>query len=98
LTHNDTDKFLRFIDKYVKQAVGNHNLREWVQLNGSKMLLDRITPSDITCTIIPYENSVNVWREKLEIKANRRPKKRMKCKKVSKTKIPSCKWKVHQTL
>ena len=61
------EKFLRFIDKYVKQAV--RILSKWMKLNGSKTLLDRITQSDIAYTIILYENSINVWREELEIKA-----------------------------
>jgi hypothetical protein len=69
LTYNDADKFLHFIEKYVRQAVGNHNLSKWVKLDGSKTLLDRTSPSDIVYTIILYENSVNVWREELEIKA-----------------------------
>jgi hypothetical protein len=37
-------------------------------------LLDRITPSDIAYTIILYENSINVWREELEIKATSKTK------------------------
>jgi hypothetical protein len=74
LTYNDTEKFLRFIDNYVKQAVGNHNLSKWMKLNGSKTLLDRITPSDIAYTIILYENSINVWSEELEIKATSKTK------------------------
>jgi hypothetical protein len=74
LTYNDTEKFLCFIDKYVKQAVGNHNLSEWMKLNGSKMLLDRITPSDISYTIILYKNSINVRRKELEIKATDKTK------------------------
>jgi hypothetical protein len=74
LTYNDTEKFLHFIDKYVKQAVGNHNLSEWMKLNGSKTLLDRITQSNITYTIILYENSVNVWMEELVIKATSKTK------------------------
>ncbi len=40
-----------------------------MKLNGSKTLLDRITPSDIAYTNILYESSLNVWREELEIKA-----------------------------
>jgi hypothetical protein len=77
LTYNDTEKFLCFIDKYVKyvkQAVGNHNLSKWMKLNGSKMLVNRITPSNIAYTIILYENSVNAWREELEIKASSKTK------------------------
>jgi hypothetical protein len=62
------------LNKYVKQAVGNHNLSKWMKLNGSKMLLDRITLSDIAYTIILYENSVNVWREELEIKSTSKTK------------------------
>jgi hypothetical protein len=39
-----------------------------------KKLFDRITPSDIAYTIILYENSVNVLREELEIKATSKTK------------------------
>jgi hypothetical protein len=74
LTYNDTEKFLHFIDKYGKQAVGNHNLSKLMKLNGSKTLLDRITLSDIAYTIILYENSVNGWREELEIKGSSKTK------------------------
>jgi hypothetical protein len=75
LTYTDTEKFLRFIDKIVQQAVGNHNLSKWMKFNGSKTLLDRITPSDIAYyTIILYENSIYVWREELEIKATSKTK------------------------
>ena len=69
LTYKDTEKFLCFIDKYVKQAVGSHNLSKWMKLNGSKMLLDRITLSVMAYTIILYDDSASVWREELEIKA-----------------------------
>ncbi len=31
LTYNDTEKFLHFIDKYVKQAVENQNLNKWIK-------------------------------------------------------------------
>ncbi len=74
LAYHDTEKFLRFIDKYGKQAVGNHNLSKWMKLNVFKTLLDRIIPSDIAYAIIHYENSDNVWREELEIKATRKTK------------------------
>jgi hypothetical protein len=74
LTYNYTEKFLRFIDKYVKQAVGNHNLSKWMKLNGSKTLLGRITLSDIAYTIILYEKSIYVWREDMEIKATSKTK------------------------
>jgi hypothetical protein len=40
-----------------------------MKLNGSKTFLEKITPSDIAHTIILYVNSINVWREELEIKA-----------------------------
>jgi hypothetical protein len=69
LTYNGTEKFLHFIDKYAKKAVGNHNFSEWMKLNGFKTLLDRITPSDIAYAIILYKNSVNVLREELENQA-----------------------------
>jgi hypothetical protein len=75
LTYNDAEKFLRFIDKYVKQAVGNHNMSKWMKLNGSKTLLVRITPSYNAYTIILYENSIHAWREGLEIKATSKAKK-----------------------
>jgi hypothetical protein len=38
------------------------------------MLLDRIAPSDLACTIILYKNSVHVWRGELEIRATSKTK------------------------
>jgi hypothetical protein len=75
LTYNDIEKFLRFIDKYVKQAVGNHNLSKGMRRSGSETLLDRITPSDMAYTINLYKNSVSVWKEELEIKATSKTNK-----------------------
>jgi hypothetical protein len=68
LTYNGTEKLLHFIHRYIEGDVGITIFGKWVKLNGSKTLLDRITPSDITYTVIVYENSVDVWREELQIK------------------------------
>jgi hypothetical protein len=39
-------------------------------LNRSKTFLDKVTASDIACTILVYENTKEVWEEEVQIKAN----------------------------
>lgn len=68
-SYENAEHFLRFIDKYVSQAVGNHHFSQWSKANRSKTLLDRVTPSDIAYTILVYENSKEVWEEELQIKS-----------------------------
>jgi len=77
LTYDDTEHFLRFLDKYVSQAVGNHTFARWKKLHQTKTLLDKISTSDIAYlaldiayTILVYENSKEVWEEELLIKAH----------------------------
>ena len=78
---------MRFIDKYVRRAVGNHILSLWIKLNRSKNLLDKITASDIAYSIIVYENTKDVWEEELQIKATaKNPDERRKAQRHQKPK------------
>jgi hypothetical protein len=58
LTYDDVEHFLRFVDKYVSQAVGNNT---YARSHQTKTLLDKISVSDITYTILVYKNSKEVW-------------------------------------
>ena len=60
---------MRFLDKYVSHAVGNHHFMQWRKSNRTKTLLDKVTASDIAYTILVYENSNEVWKEELQIRA-----------------------------
>ena len=70
LTYDDAEDFLRFLDKYVSRAVGNHTFARWKKSHQTKTLLDKISASDIAYTILVYENSREVWEEELFIKAS----------------------------
>ncbi len=69
-TYDQTEHFLRFIDKYLSYAVGNHYFLQLSKLNRTKTFLDKVTPSDIAYTILVYENTKEVWEEDLQIKAS----------------------------
>jgi hypothetical protein len=69
-TYDQAEHFLRFLDKYVSHAVGNHYFLQWIKLNRSKTFLDKVTASDIAYTILVYENTKEVWAEDLQIKAS----------------------------
>ncbi len=56
-TYDQADHFLWFLDKYVSHAVGNHYFLKWSKLNRSKTILDKVTASDISYTILVYENT-----------------------------------------
>ena len=68
-TYDQAEHFLRFLDKYVSHAVGNHYFLQWSKLNRSKTFLDKVTASDIAYTILVYENTKEVWEEEVQIKA-----------------------------
>jgi hypothetical protein len=68
-TYDQAEHFLRFIDKYVSHAVGNHYFQQWSKLNRSKNFLDKVTASEIAYTILVYENTKEVWEEEVQIKA-----------------------------
>jgi hypothetical protein len=69
-TYDQAEHFLRFLDKYVSHAVGNHYFLQWSKLNRSKTFLDKVTASDIAYTILVYENTKQVWNKDLHIKAS----------------------------
>ena len=50
-TYDQAEHFLRFLDKYVSHAVGNHYFLQWSKLNRSKTFLDKVTASDIARTM-----------------------------------------------
>jgi len=68
-TDDYLEDFIRFIDKYVSHAVGNHHFMQWSKSNRTKTFLDKVTASDIAYTILVYENSKEVWKEELQIRA-----------------------------
>ena len=57
LSYADVEHFLRFINKYVSQAVGNNTYARWKKSNQTKTLLDKISASDIAYIILVYENA-----------------------------------------
>jgi hypothetical protein len=69
-TYDQAEHFLRFLDKYVSHAVGNHYFLQWGKLNRSKTYLGKVTASDIAHTILVYENTKEVWEEDVQIKAS----------------------------
>ncbi len=62
-TYDQAEHFLRFPDKYVSHAVGNHYYLQWSKTNRSKTFLDTVTASDIAYTILVYENTKEVWEK-----------------------------------
>ncbi len=60
---------MRFLDKYVSHVVGNHYFMQWSKSNRTKTFLDKVTTSDIAYTVLVYENSNEVWKEELKIRA-----------------------------
>ncbi len=51
-TYDQAEHYLRFLDKYVSHAVGNHYFLQWSKLNRSQTFLDKVTASDIAYTIL----------------------------------------------
>jgi hypothetical protein len=47
-TYDQAEHFLRFLDKYVSRAVGNHYFLQWSNSNRSKTFLDKVTVLDIS--------------------------------------------------
>ena len=71
-TDDYLEDFMRFLDKYVSHAVGNHYFMQWSKSNRTKTFLDKVTASDIAYTILVYKNSKEVWKEELQIRATSR--------------------------
>ena len=40
-TYDDAEDFMRFLDKYVSHAVGNHYFMQWSKSNRTKTFLER---------------------------------------------------------
>ena len=53
----------RFFDCYVTKIVGKSDINRYLSKNHDKLLLDKITTSDIAYAILVYENSLDVWLE-----------------------------------
>ncbi len=68
-TYDQAEHFLRFLDKYISHAVGNHYFLQQSKLNRSKTFLEKVTASDIAYTILVYENTKEEWEEEVQIKA-----------------------------
>ncbi len=71
-TDKDLEDFMQFLDKYVSHAVGNHHFMQWSKSNRTKTFLNKVTASDIAYTILVYENSNEVRKEELQIRATSR--------------------------
>jgi len=71
-TDDYLEDFMPFLDKYVSHAVGNHHFMQWSKSNRMKTFLDKVTASDIAYTILVYENSNEMWKEELQIRATSR--------------------------
>ena len=71
-TDDYLEDFMRFLDKYVSRAVGNHHFMQWSKSNRTKTFLNKVTVSDIAYTILVYKNSKEVWKEELQIRAKSR--------------------------
>jgi hypothetical protein len=56
-TYDQAEHLLRFLDKYVSHAVGNHYFLQWSKSNRSKTFLNKVTALDIAYTILVYENT-----------------------------------------
>ncbi len=69
-TYDQSEHFLRFLDKYVSCAVGNHYFLQWSKSNRTKTFLDKVTLPDIAYTILVYRNSKEVLEEELQIRVN----------------------------
>ncbi len=67
-TYDQAEHFLQFLDKYVSHDIGSHLFFQWSKSNRTKTFLDRVTASNIACTILVYENSKEVWEEEWHIK------------------------------
>ena len=57
-----------FFDCYVTKIVGKSDIDRYLSKNHDKLLLDKITTSDIAYAILVYENSLDVWLEEIHIK------------------------------
>ena len=68
-TDDDLKDFMQFLDNYVSHAVGNHHFMQWSKSNRTKTFLNKVTASDIAYTVLVYENSNEVWKEELQIRA-----------------------------
>ncbi len=51
-SYDETEHFIRFIDKYVSRAIGNYQIAKWTWANKDKTLMDKVTASDIAYSII----------------------------------------------
>jgi len=60
---------MRFLDKYVGHAVGNHYFMQWSKSDRMETFLNKVTESAIAYTIFVSENSNEVWKEELQIRA-----------------------------
>ena len=70
ISYDESEQFLRFLDKYVSRAIGNHQMAKFCRVNRDKTLLDKVTSSDIAYTILVYENTKEVWEEEISIRAS----------------------------
>jgi hypothetical protein len=67
--------FLKFLDKYVSHVPGTREIAKFYKENPGKMILDKLTISDIAYTVLVYENSFSVWDENREWKRMTRVEK-----------------------
>ena len=70
ISYDESEQFLRFLDKYVSRAIGNHQMAKFCRVNRDKTLLEKMTSSDIAYTILVYKNTKEVWEEEISIRAS----------------------------
>jgi hypothetical protein len=63
--YDQAEHFLQFLDKYVSHAIGSHFFLQWSKSNCTNTFLDRVTASNIACTILVYKivRRCGVWRQ-----------------------------------
>jgi hypothetical protein len=65
--YEDAEGLLHFLDKYTTIVVGGARaVSKYYKQNRGKLLLDRLTVSDIAYSILVYESSHDVWKEEIE--------------------------------
>jgi len=68
ITYDQHLEFLTFMDFYVSKLSAARELKTWSVNNPGKTLLDKLTASDIAYSILCYENGIDVWMERFQMK------------------------------
>ena len=63
LDYNEREKFMRFLDKYVKHNINGDMLKKWKGQNRNKTLIHKLKPGDLAYVTLIYEAKMGVWAE-----------------------------------